>query len=75
MHEPCQRDPHQKKKKLNMRVTVVAIIVDALATVPKCLKEDWKNWRSEHELKSCGSQYYYDRLEYSEESKTPEETC
>ena len=40
----------------------------------KGLEKDWKNWKSEEEMRQSGPQHCSDRLEYSEESWTPEET-
>ena len=44
-----------------MRVTVIPIAVDALETLPKALKKDWKIWKSDEELKP---QHCEDQPEY-----------
>ena len=43
-------DIARKMKKLwFMRFMVILIVIGAFGMVSKCLKEDWKNWRSEEE--------------------------
>ena len=34
------------RKLLNIRVTVIPIVIGALGTIPKGLEKDWKGWKS-----------------------------
>ena len=35
------------KKRLNMRVNGITIVLYALGTIPRRLEKDWKDWKSE----------------------------
>ena len=56
----CQRT----KKTLNMKVTVILIVISALGTIPK----DWKGgcdiWKFEGETRPTGLQHCWDRPDY-----------
>ena len=49
--------------------------VCVLGTDPEDLENDWKNWKSEEELRPSRLQHCCNQLEYSEVSCRHEETC
>ena len=52
------------RKQLNIRVTVIPIVVGALGTVPKGLEGGWGNWKSENQSRSFRQQHCWEQPEY-----------
>ena len=53
----------------------IPIVVGALRKPPKAWKGDWKNWKSEEELRSSKLWHCWEQPEYREESWRSEDSC
>ena len=61
------------KKKRNMKVTVIATVIDALVAIPK--KEGWRSWKLEDGQRPSKPQHRWGWPEYWKDPRRPEETC
>ena len=63
------------KKKWNMKVTIIPIVIGAFGTVTKDYQSDWRTWELKDEGRPSKIQHCWEWAEYWEESWRLEETC
>ena len=58
-----------------MKVSVIPTVAGGYETIPNDLEKDWRNWKSEIEIRLYRPQHFWDQQEYWEKPWKLEKTC